>query len=272
MRNLIKRAVTGAVFVVAIVAAIWIHPLLFAGVFSVIVGGLIHEFYLLSKYDGLRWQRFLGIICGMYLFFSSCMFAGDYVGKEVFFPYILMVLVLLISGLYVRQTNPITQWGILFFTQFYFAGLLSFLAFIPYIQSSVYHPFWVLMIFVFIWLNDTGAYLVGTMIGKHRLFKRISPLKSWEGFFGGLAVVIIASLLLSQHYTDISWYYWLSFAVITAITATFGDLIESLLKRICGVKDSGKLFPGHGGMFDRFDSVLLASPVAYLFFELIIRS
>ena len=272
LKNFIQRVLTGILFVAVIVTAIFVHPLLFAGVFTVVVGVLIHEFYALTKYDGLIWQRYTGIISGMYLFFSSCLFAGHYVGNVIFIPYILILLALLISCLYVRNHHPVAQWGLICFTQFYFAGLLSFLAYVPYIQSSEYNPFFVLMVFVFIWLFDSGAYLIGSWKGKHRLFPRISPRKSWEGFFGGLAVVAITALVLSKYYLDMTWYYWLLFAVITVISATYGDLIESLLKRTYGVKDSGKIFPGHGGAFDRFDSVILASPFVYIFFELFIRN
>ena len=270
MKNLIQRTLTGILFVAVVVAAICVHPLLFAGVFSIIVGFLIHEFYSLSKYEGAMWQRCLGISGGMYLFASTCLFAGGYVGNEIYIPYIIIMMVLFISGLYFRNTNPIVQWGLILFGQCYCAGLLSLLCFVPYMISHVYDPLPVLMIFVFIWLNDTGAYVIGSWKGKRRLFPRISPLKSWEGFFGGLAVVVIASLVFSRFsILDMEWYYWLAFAVITTVSATWGDLIESLLKRTYGVKDSGNILPGHGGVFDRFDSVVLASPAVFVFFKII---
>ena len=272
MKNLLQRTLTGILFVVLIVAAIWIHPLLFAGVFSVVVGILIHEFYSISKYEGLIWQRWVGIAAGMYFFFATCLYAGNYVEREIYIPYLLILLLLSISVLYVKKSNPITQWGLIYFAQLYCAGFLSLLSFIPYMQSSVYNPLPVLMIFIFIWLNDTGAYLTGTWKGKHRLFQRISPLKSWEGFFGGLIVVIIATFIFSRYNTDMEWYYWIVFGDITVISATYGDLIESLIKRTTGVKDSGNILPGHGGLFDRFDSAILASPFVYIFFQLITQN
>ena len=272
MKNLLQRTLTGILFVAVIVAAIWVHPLLFAGVFSIIVGFLIHEFYTISKYDGFIWQRWLGIVGGMYLFFSSCLFAGHYAGNVIFIPYILILLLLSISIIYVQKSNPVIQWGQVCFAQLYFAGFLSLLSFIPYMQSPDYNSLPVLMIFIFIWLNDTGAYLVGIWKGKHRLFQRISPLKSWEGFFGGLTVVVIASFVFSHYSTYLIWYYWLAFGVITVVSATYGDLIESLIKRTYGVKDSGRILPGHGGLFDRFDSAILVSPAVYIFFKLIIQN
>jgi len=272
LKNLLQRALTGTLFVTIIVAAICIHPFIFTGVFSLIVGLLIHEFYVLSKCKNPFLQHWLGIVGGMYLFCASCLYAGDYVGNVIFLPYIIILLILLISVLYMKGLHPVTHWGLIFFSQFYCAGLLSLLAFIPYMQSTAYNPFPVLMIFVFIWLNDSGAYLIGSWKGKHRLFERISPLKSWEGFFGGFAVVIIMALVCSHFYTELKWIYWLAFAVVTAVSATFGDLLESLLKRTYGEKDTGKILPGHGGVLDRFDSAILASPFVYIFFEVIIRS
>lgn len=271
MKVLLQRTLTGSLFVAVIVAAIWFHPLLFAGVFSVVVGFLIHEFYSISKYDGLIWQRWLGIGVGMYFFFSSCLFAGNYVGSEIYLPYVLLLLLLTISVLYLKKSNSVIQWGQIFFAQIYFAGFLSFLPLISYMQSAEYNPFPLLMIFIFIWINDSGAYVFGSWLGKHCLFKRISPLKSWEGFVGGLVVVIITSLILSYFNKDLKWFFWIAFGVITVVSATYGDLIESLIKRTYGVKDSGKILPGHGGMFDRFDSAILPSPFVYMFFELIIR-
>lgn len=269
MKNLIQRTLTGILFVAVIVAAICVHPLLFAGVFSLVVGAVIHEFYSMSGYEGAAWQRWLGIVSGMYLFIASALYAGNYTGNEIYLPYIILILALFVSGLYARNANPVTQWGLVLFSQCYCAGLLSLLCFIPYMASPVYNSLPVLMIFIFIWLNDTGAYLVGSSFGKRRLFQRISPLKSWEGFWGGLTVVVITSLVFSRFHTEIAWYYWLFFAVITVVSATFGDLLESLIKRTYGVKDSGNMLPGHGGVFDRFDSVMLASPAAYVFFKLI---
>jgi phosphatidate cytidylyltransferase len=261
---------TGILFVAVIAAAICIHPLLFTAVFSLIVGRIIYEFSRMPEYEGTVWQRRLSIFAGMYLFVASSLYAGQYAGSVIYIPYIFMLLVLLVSGLYMREVNPVVQWGHILFGQVYCAGFLSFLCFIPYMHSATWYSLPILMIFVFIWLNDTGAYLIGSWKGKHRLFERISPLKSWEGFWGGLSVVLLASLVCACYFREITWYYWLAFAAVTVISATFGDLLESLIKRTYGVKDSGNLLPGHGGMFDRFDSVILASPAVYVLFKLMV--
>jgi phosphatidate cytidylyltransferase len=255
--------------------AIYVHPFLFAGVFSLIVGLMICELYSLLKFDAPLWIRYLSIAGGMYLFVASCLYAGSYIGREIYIPYIIVLLILLVSGLYIRRPDTVARWGMMLFAQCYCVGTISLLCFIPYMISPVYTPLPVLMIFVFIWLNDTGAYLIGSWLGKHskyKLFQRISPNKTWEGFCGGLFIAVAASLLFSYFFKELTWCQWLFFALITIVSATWGDLIESLLKREYDVKDSGKILPGHGGMLDRFDSAILASPSVYIYFEFIIRN
>jgi phosphatidate cytidylyltransferase len=242
---------------------------LFAGVFAAIVGGMIIEFYSLTRYKSNLWVRLLGIIAGMYLFISSLLYAGNWCGKVIFIPYILIIMVLFIAELYQKDDNPVRRWGIFSIAQIYCAVALSFLCYIPFIENQPYNPTLLLIFFIFIWLNDTGAYLTGSWLGKHRLFERISPRKSWEGFWGGFAVVLIASQVFARYLTLLTWYEWLLFATVTVVAATFGDLTESLLKRACGAKDSGKILPGHGGILDRFDSVILASPAVYILFQII---
>lgn len=230
---------------------------------------MIAEFYTLTQYKSKRWTRVGGIIAGMYLFIASLLYAGSRCDKAIFIPYILIIMILFVAVLFQKDENPVKQWGILFIAQIYCAVSLSFLCFIPFIESQQYNPLLLLIIFAFIWLNDTGAYLTGSQLGKHRLFKRISPLKSWEGFWGGFAVVLIASQIFARYLSILTGYEWLLLAVVTVITATFGDLTESLLKRACGAKDSGNLLPGHGGILDRFDSVTLAAPATYMLLEIL---
>jgi phosphatidate cytidylyltransferase len=121
---------------------------------------------------------------------------------------------------------------------------------------------------VILWLNDTGAYFIGSLLGKHRLFERISPKKSWEGSIGGAALSLITAWAVSLVFTDISLWKWLVMAGIISITGTLGDLVESMLKRSLDVKDSGSLLPGHGGILDRFDAVFLSVPFVFVFLSL----
>ena len=126
-----------------------------------------------------------------------------------------------------------------------------------------------LAVFVTIWVNDTGAYLVGVTLGKHRLFERISPKKSWEGFIGGALFALLSGYIFSLFIPEINLLNWMIFSELIVIFGTFGDLTESLIKRTLEVKDSGNIIPGHGGLLDRFDSMLLAAPVIYLFLNVI---
>lgn len=273
MKNLITRAFTGLIFVVLIVGAICVHPYAFLLLFVLIVGLALWEFYGFIKNNNRLFQKIIGMLGGMYLYAASFFYAGGYVSSCIFLPYILFLLLILIAGLYHKTSNPVNDWAIALFAQFYCAGLFSSLNFIAFDSAHSYCQYYILLIFVFVWLNDTGAYLFGTAFGKHRLFPRISPLKSWEGFWGGFIVALAASQLLAWFYPEnLMWYDLLALSVIVVVFGTFGDLIESLMKRTYGVKDSGKLLPGHGGILDRFDSVMFASPVVFLYLELFIRN
>ena len=148
-------------------------------------------------------------------------------------------------------------------------SLLSVLAFttqpdVLATESINYNGFLPLSIFIFLWLSDTGAYCFGSLFGKNRLFPSISPKKSWEGFFGGLFVAVGCSQLLAMDASLNRW-EWLGLSLVVVIFGTWGDLVESLLKRQLSIKDSGNILPGHGGMLDRFDSSLLAIPAAVIY-------
>jgi phosphatidate cytidylyltransferase len=125
-----------------------------------------------------------------------------------------------------------------------------------------------LIYFLLIWANDTGAYLFGVSIGKHKIFPRISPKKSWEGFFGGLFFTAIVAWAISLYFHNITFAHWLVIGLLSAIIGVFGDLVESMLKRSIDVKDSGKFLPGHGGVLDRFDSVFLSAPIVFAYLKI----
>ena len=246
MKNLIIRALTGIIFVVVLISAIYIHPIFFLILFCIITGLTLWEFGgLVKHYENANLQRTVNVLGGVYLFIATFVYANGLTDGKIFLPYLLFIMLTMIAELYYKAPNPINNWAFTLFAQVYCAGSFSILNFIgaepgtPGVMS--YTPLFIVAIFIFVWLDDTGAYLVGSLIGKHKLFERISPKKSWEGFFGGLIL-------------------------------SLADLIESLLKRTLGVKDSGNVLPGHGGMLDRFDSVMLAVPASYIYSELFIRN
>ena len=139
---------------------------------------------------------------------------------------------------------------------------------IPFISNS-YHPEIIIAILILIWTNDTFAYLVGITMGKTKLFERISPKKTIEGFSGGLVFAMIAGVLLAQFYLQESTFRWIIIALLVTTFGTLGDLIESKFKRLAGVKDSGNIMPGHGGFLDRLDSIIFVAPFVYLFYQII---
>jgi phosphatidate cytidylyltransferase len=272
LRNLITRAFTGLIFVLVIVGATGYGAYTFGVLFSIITGLTVWELYglLYGKKANLI-KRCTHVLGGVYLFVSSFLYRYGMANEDIFLPYILFILALFIAELYYNAENPVSNWASLLFIQVYAAGAFSLLNLIAiYKQTYFFVP--VLALFIFVWINDTGAYLTGSVFGKRRLFERISPKKSWEGFFGGLLFVWLTAILCSHYFKEIDWYHWLGLSTTIVFFATWGDLTESLLKRTIHVKDSGTLLPGHGGMLDRFDSIIMAIPAAYIYLELFIRN
>ncbi|MDR3140261.1 MAG: phosphatidate cytidylyltransferase [Tannerellaceae bacterium] len=277
MNNLVIRTLSGAIFVAIIVSGLCIHPYLFLLVFSLIVALTVWEFSgLLNQHKNALPERLINMLGGVYLFFSTFAYVNELSGKEIFLPYLLFLMYLFIAGLYRKEANPVNNLAYTLLGQVYCAGSFSLLNFILFTPADsggvVFTPLFGLTLFVFVWLNDTGAYLVGSTIGKHRLFERISPKKSWEGFLGGLIIVLLSSQLFAYYVPGLSWYNWLGLSAIVVLFATWGDLAESLLKRTLAIKDSGAIIPGHGGMLDRLDSILMAIPAMYIYIELSTRS
>lgn len=277
MKNLIIRALTGIIFVVVLISAICIHPIFFLILFCIITGLTLWEFGgLVKHYENANLQRTVNVLGGVYLFIATFVYANGLTDGKIFLPYLLFIMLTMIAELYYKAPNPINNWAFTLFAQVYCAGSFSILNFIgaepgtPGVMS--YTPIFIMAIFIFVWLDDTGAYLVGSLIGKHKLFERISPKKSWEGFFGGLILSLASSQAFAWFAPEINRMNWLGLAATVVLFGTWGDLIESLLKRTLGVKDSGNVLPGHGGMLDRFDSVMLAVPASYIYIELFIRN
>lgn len=270
--NFIQRAVTGVLFVTVLVGCILYSPFSFGILFTIISALSVHEFARLINQNGeISLNKTITSLGGAYLFLALMSFCTQQsVGARVFLPYLALLLYLMITELYLKKKNPTGNWAYSMLSQLYVAlpfALLNVLAFqnSPEIGSVTYNPILPLSIFVFIWLSDTGAYCVGSLIGKHRLFERISPKKSWEGSIGGGAFSIASSLAFAHFFPFMSWWQWAGLATVVVIFGTWGDLTESLMKRQLGIKDSGNILPGHGGMLDRFDSALMAIPAAVVY-------
>lgn len=276
MKNFIQRAITGVLFVVLLVGCIVFNPLSFGILFALIAALSVHEFaQLVNRQDDISINRTITALTGAYLFLAVMSFCTQQqTGGRIFLPYIGLLLYLMITELYLKKKNPIGNWAFTMLSQLYIAlpfALLNVLAFHdnPTDSSISYNPILPLSVFVFIWLSDTGAYCVGSLIGKHRLFERISPKKSWEGSLGGAMVAMASSLLFAHYFDFLSLWQWMGLAAVVVLFGTWGDLTESLLKRQLGIKDSGNILPGHGGMLDRFDSALMAIPAAVVYLYLV---
>lgn len=269
--NLIQRTITGIVFVAVLVGCILWSPISFSLLFTLIAALSVHEFgHLMNVYNGVSMNKTITALGGAYLFMALGSFCIGATDARIFLPYLFLLIYLMITELYLKRTNPLGNWAYSMLSQLYIAlpfALLNILAYhnSPENSSVTYNPILPLSIFVFIWLSDTGAYCVGSLIGKHRLFERISPKKSWEGSIGGAVFSIASSLIFAHCYPFFSIGQWAGLAAVVVVFGTWGDLTESLMKRQLGIKDSGSILPGHGGMLDRFDSALMAIPAAVVY-------
>lgn len=269
--NIVVRILAGAVFVGLLLAGMLINEYTFLIIFSVITVLSLYEFYgLVEKVAKVPVIRIWNILGGFFLFMGSFCYCAFSTSIIAFVPYIAYLLLLFISELYFKRDNPIRSLAYSILGQVYIAvpfALTNYLVFAY--EPGSYRFVYILALLVFIWVNDSFAYLTGMAFGKHRLFERISPKKSWEGFLGGAAVSIASSLIFAHFFPNLSIPAWLGFAAVTVVFGTWGDLFESLVKRTLGVKDSGNMIPGHGGILDRFDSTILAIPAVFVYLVLL---
>jgi len=282
MNNFIIRTITGILFVAIMVTGICLRGDAMILLFAIITGLSIWEFCgLVNEHVAdTTVNRFIATAAGVYLFLAMAGYCTGIVPPSAFVPYLLTIIYLFISELYLKQKNPIQDWAYTMLSQMYVAlpfsmiNVLSFQA-DPQTGQIAYHWMLPMSVFVFLWVNDTGAYCTGSLLGRHKLFPRVSPGKSWEGSIGGGIFVLIAAAIISQFAAtgtplgsasqELSTLAWLGLGLVVVFFGTWGDLVESLFKRTLGIKDSGNILPGHGGMLDRFDSSLMAIPAAVIY-------
>lgn len=274
VKNIFTRALSGSIYVALIVAALLLpSPYMFIGLFALfIVLGTVELHHLVDNKASViankRTAIALDCIGGLALFttFWGLNFnPSGSVTQVAIAAYLLYFALRMILQLYMKSDNALQSLADSALTQVYVALPLSLL-------NILYDEGVLLAIFILIWLNDTGAFCVGSMLGKHRLFERISPKKSWEGFWGGMAFCIIAGVVFyfcGGTFGNLKLAEWIMLGICVSAFSTWGDLAESLLKRTLKVKDSGHLIPGHGGILDRIDSLLLVAPVSVAFFIII---
>jgi phosphatidate cytidylyltransferase len=278
LNNFFRRTLTGAWIVIFIMGGFWLHPISFFITGLILLVGTQYEYYLMVRHTGIRPQMYSGIITGITAYTVSALIAAGSIPENSFLVLVPMMLLIMIIELYRKQDRPFDSLAHTFFSVLYTAipfSMFSFSAFsrtgldsILSHEGIVFSPGIVIGFFLLIWANDTGAYLSGVSFGKHKLFERISPKKTWEGFLGGLILAAVVAWLLSGWLGVVDNLHWIIISVIISVAGTYGDLAESMLKRSTGVKDSGSILPGHGGFLDRFDSAIFAFPLVYLFITL----
>jgi len=268
MKNLVTRSLSGLVLAAFIIGCLVWSPWSFGVVLALLAAGGMYEFYALAADRGLRPQRILGIAAGLALLALNFVLtrgaAGIGLDSAMLATLSLLLLtvpVLLVCELYRKNDDPLACAGTTLLGILYIVLPLACLFDIAAAggPAGSWNPRVALGYIVIVWVNDVLAYLVGKSLGRRRLFPRISPNKSWEGFAGGLLGALIAGLVCGRLLHGSLW-AWAVLALVAAATGVLGDLTESMFKRAAGRKDSGDLIPGHGGVLDRFDAVLLSAP------------
>lgn len=275
MKNFLIRTASGAVMLIVVLGAMLLSKWSFMALMSVIAIGGMWEFYRFSQKAGYEPMKALGIFTGVVMLCAglalSMFFDTANSGNALILlvasiaALVLIVPLMFICELYRKSATPIANIATSLLGALYVALPMALLIVIPMLLGGGEWNPWIMILYIFIiWANDVFAYLFGITLGRHRLFERISPKKSWEGFFGGLlgamAMGWVAATILGA-----SVPMWIGLALVAAISGVFGDLVESLMKRSVDIKDSGNIIPGHGGWLDRFDALILSAPFVFIY-------
>ena len=278
MNTFFRRTLTGAWIVIFIMGGFWLHPVSFFLTGLVLLIGTQYEYYLMIRSSGVRPQLIPGIITGVTLYIISTLVASEAIEKRFFFVLLPLVSIIMVIELYRRQEKPFDSLAHTFFSILYSAVPFSMFPFAAFSRTGlnsilphagiIFSPGIIVGFFILIWANDTGAYLTGISLGRHKLMVRISPKKTWEGFIGGILIASLVAWFLTDWLGVMDKIHWIIISLIVSVAGTYGDLVESMLKRSTGLKDSGTILPGHGGFLDRFDSTIISFPLVYLFISL----
>lgn len=280
MSNFWARTITGLSMVFVLLAALVLGGWIFAGIFLIITLFGLWEFYGLITSESCHPQKIYGIISGGVFYITFTIFQFTKVFYDIKFwplflllPFLLLIPIIFFSfivEIYRKKTNPLINISTTLIGILYIALPLSLLNFFSGNTNFTFHGLPEILVgyFVLTWFYDTAAYLFGKQFGKHKFFERISPKKTWEGTIAGGLITLITAFGLSYLFLDIQLSDWMVVAAIVLLFGTHGDLAESLIKRSLNVKDSGSILPGHGGILDRFDTILISAPFVFLYFFL----
>lgn len=272
MKNFFVRTLTAIGIVVVQVLCTYLSEFSLAGLFMLFTALSVNEFIgIVSKKGEVSVSRPIVIVSSCYLFFAfwlNSITQGE--ALILYVPYLAFLMYCYIKELYGNHANPIANLGAIMLSQMYVVLPLALINVLAYTQFECYSDkadFYAipLSIYIFIWINDTGAYLSGVTLGKHKLFPRISPKKSWEGSIGGALLTVASAFAVAHFFNFMNIWQWIGMALVVVVFGTFGDLTESMMKRHLGIKDSGHILPGHGGILDRLDSMLLSIPAVVIY-------
>lgn len=267
MNDLLKRTLTGAVYVASVLAAICFNPIISSIYFGIIGIVALSEFYNVASKQSQKLNPIIAYLAAISLYTTIALYSFELDFKIPLLISVVLFVAIFIVALYKKTENPFTSIAYTICGLIYIILPISTTNLIIQ-HNSEFQPLLLLSIFILAWCNDTFAYLTGVKFGKHRLFERHSPKKSWEGFFGGLSATVIAAVVMYLIYGN-GLVAWLLIAILTSVVGTLGDLVESMFKRQMGVKDSGNILPGHGGILDRFDILLLVLPAVWICLSLL---
>jgi len=282
MSNLVQRIITGVLGAAFMLTAIWFSFYSFATVFFIVTVLSSYEYHQLLTKTGIPNNATAGIIGSIIVYVFFVLLALNFNMSAILLavPCLLFMIYMLIE-LFSTNEQPITRVAYTIAGIMYVSVPFGLLTLIPWsfgfagcfrldgTAGPVYQFEIIFAILFLIWANDVGAYFIGKSLGKHKLFERISPKKTWEGSIGGLVTAMIFTYLLHYFYGIYSIPVWMGLCIIVVISGSLGDLVESMIKRTLQVKDSGMLLPGHGGFLDRFDALIFAIPFVYLYLTLI---
>jgi phosphatidate cytidylyltransferase len=259
MREVIVRGLSGLLYVALLLLAIFSFETSFLILFLIFGALTLYEFLKLVKVGS-----YIPYVILIALVAFFCIYKPGSLFTLFYLSLVICVNLFLIKNLIRPSGSEIRLFQKYGYSTFYIAGGVVFTILLPSYQET-YASYLVAGVFALIWINDTFAFIVGKSIGKNKLLERISPKKTIEGFIGGAVFACFASIFIFKITGLLSVSLWITVALVTAVFGTLGDLIQSQLKRQAGVKDSGQLMPGHGGIYDRLDSIIFSSPFIYLF-------
>jgi len=264
--NLTQRIITGLLGSAVVIAGICYSEWAYFALFFILCLFAQREFYILAGHDGIVSERILGIVGGLFIYTITFFIERHTLPSSYYMLVFPLLSCVYIIKLYKKsERKPFSNIAFTFLGIFYLAVPISLLH-VAVFEDGRYHFDVIFGILFILWASDTGAYFAGTFLGKHKLFPRISPKKSWEGFAGGAALALVFAYGVAQYFDSLTLVQWMVVGVIIIVGGTFGDLVESMLKRSIEIKDSGTALPGHGGFLDRFDGLFVSAPfiVAYL--------